>query len=289
MNCFCPIGHSSLEGLPKDVRFPDFKIVRKICEGKKTQVFEVIHRSSRATYALKKTEQRESPNPKRQAELLLGCEHPNVLLMHRFFEDEEFCYFLQELGGEDLLAHLNAHKGNYREGEMHQLFHQMVLGVRYLHQKGIAHRDIKLNNFIFVNGILKIIDFDFVKKIEESGRHTPCGAPACIAPEIVLHKPYDKGVDHFSLGIALYMLAYKIKPFGTGKQRKIFRKMVAREPIVIPDEPAYSQEFKDLIRGLIEKNPEHRLGKEECCEEILRHPWMQKDHSQPSESKQENE
>lgn len=90
-------------------------------------------------------------------------------------------------GGE--LFTIYAAKGRFDEATVKFYAAQLVLGLEYLHQKGIVHRDMKLENILLdEEGYIKIIDYGLAKKL--SGNQvatTLCGTPEYLAPEMLLY------------------------------------------------------------------------------------------------------
>ena len=72
------------------------------------------------------------------------------------------------------------------------------------------HRDIKPQNILVSNGVIKIADFGFAQKFNEFGekRVTFAGTPQTAAPQIILHMPYTDKCDIYSLGVILYWMIY---------------------------------------------------------------------------------
>ena len=69
------------------------------------------------------------------------------------------------------------------------VFSQILSAVSFLHDKGFAHRDIKLENFLLDNeGRVKLIDFGLSKNFHKSTLSTYCGSPGYAAPELVKNK-----------------------------------------------------------------------------------------------------
>merc|ERR1712157_349349 len=84
----------------------------------------------------------------------------------------------------------------------------------YLHSKHIVYRDLKPENILLdKQGYVKIADFGFAKEVVEGKTYTLCGTPEYLAPEVVLGKGHDKGVDYWGVGILIYEMLAGISPF----------------------------------------------------------------------------
>jgi len=107
---------------------------------------------------------------------------------------------------------------HYSEAHCARLIKQMVSAVRYLHSKGVIHRDLKLENFLFSSPAaaseLKMIDFGLSKHFDLGElHHEQVGTPYTCAPEI-LKGSYDEKSDLWSVGVITYLLLSGETPFG---------------------------------------------------------------------------
>lgn len=87
---------------------------------------------------------------------------------------------------------------------------QLVSAVAHLHERGICHRDIKLQNILLENksrqAQIKLIDFGFGSRyIGALPMHTKCGTPYTTAPE-VLRECYDERCDVWSVGVVAFIV-----------------------------------------------------------------------------------
>ena len=171
------------------------------------------------------------------------------------------------------------------------LFRQIILGIEHIHSKNVVHRDIKLENIMIdFNNTIKICDFGIGKvlKSEDELLYDKCGTPMYMAPEIILSNENDgyKGfpVDIWSSGITLYIMLSGTLPFNlksknnkkenisfNGNKRYnntyLQNQIISVKPREIEN---ISEEAKDLLKGILNKNPEKRL----TCNQILNHPWL---------------
>lgn len=87
--------------------------------------------------------------------------------------------------GKELYEHVNK-RGSIREGLAAQIFHQICSAVKYLHSKGVAHRDIKAENIMIDSDFkAKLIDFGLAAQFNQEKKEllsTFCGSPSYTAP-----------------------------------------------------------------------------------------------------------
>lgn len=100
------------------------------------------------------------------------------------------------------------------------------------------------------------------------------GTHEYLAPEIIKGDGHGSAVDWWTLGIFLYELLYGKTPFkGTVNEDTLSN--VASECLKFPENPIVSSNARDLIRRLLQKEPENRLGSEKGAAEIKQHPFFE--------------
>lgn len=129
--------------------------------------------------------------------ILMSLKHENVIFLKEYFEEPGRVYVIMEyLGGGELLdALLNKEKGpdgldaHYSESDARTIFKQLIGGVKYMHDIGIVHRDLKLENLLLAKKgdihSIKIADFGLAKKQAQAQLSTICGTPQYVAPEVI--------------------------------------------------------------------------------------------------------
>ena len=103
--------------------------------------------------------------------------------------------------------------GAFNEDVCKNIFKQLVNGIDHLHNAGVAHCDIKLENVVVKAGQLRLIDF------EQANSNALDTIKACTMgykpPETTTQKPVDpKRGDIYTAGVCLFMLLYAQAPFG---------------------------------------------------------------------------
>jgi serine/threonine protein kinase len=221
--------------------------------------------------------------------LMRKLNHPNITKILETFEDEQFYFIIMEyINGGNLFSYVKKRR-KLSEKIAKFLFKQIILGIMHIHSQLIVHRDIKLENILIdMNNNVKICDFGIgmILSTENQELYSHCGTPMYIAPEIILstkNKGY-KGfpVDIWSAGIALYIMLSGKLPFNLDEEiddfdnynNNIKEKNIKLKYEIVNKEPKYiekiSDEARDLLKGLLNKNPKKRL----TCEQILNHPWF---------------
>lgn len=158
----------------------------------------------------------------------------------------------------DLYGHMK--KNKFTEEKVKNYMLQMVKAVYYLQSLNIIHRDIKPENILVSeNDILKLSDFGWSIKTKSPHRKTFCGTPDYFCPEIVNYTPFDYKVDNWSLGVLAYELVYRITPFYSDQEKKMYRNILHNE-IKFPEyDCEVSDEYKDFVLRLTKKDPKERM------------------------------
>eukprot|EP00529_Nitzschia_sp_RCC80_P004108 CAMPEP_0113518152 /NCGR_PEP_ID=MMETSP0014_2-20120614/42701_1 /TAXON_ID=2857 /ORGANISM="Nitzschia sp." /LENGTH=918 /DNA_ID=CAMNT_0000415519 /DNA_START=164 /DNA_END=2920 /DNA_ORIENTATION=- /assembly_acc=CAM_ASM_000159 len=222
--------------------------------------------------------------------IMSQLDHPNILRLEEVYESETQIYLIQELcHGGDLFDRLDDQPEiHFTEVDCAKLVKQMLSSVRYLHSKGIVHRDLKLENFLFESddlsdNSLKMIDFGLSKHFQHTGQvlHDAVGTPYAAAPEII-RGSYDEKVDIWSMGVITYLLLSGESPFGgiddeplTAVRDNILACNVCFEPDFIWDH--VSSKGKKFVKRLLNPNPTDRPTAREAQQDEWLHVYANKD------------
>lgn len=207
------------------------------------------------------------------------CEHLGV------FRDSEVTYVITSLATEgDLFGWCDREPkpGPKREEMMHPIVVQLFSGVRWLHELGVAHRDLSLENVLLnregegdnAKLRVKIIDFGMVT-LEKTAWQEVRGKPSYQAPEMHLDAEYDTFLtDSFALGVVLFAMAAQDYPWTSTKPNtcqlfeyvnqnglpKFLQKRKLRKggPAQLSD--VFSPGFTEIVEGLTRFDPEERFG-----------------------------
>lgn len=140
---------------------------------------------------------------------------------------------------------------------------QVAGGLKFLHDNGVVHRDMKPANILYDQHFnWKISDLGLARIIDRSMTPT-VGTPLYFAPEQT-QKHYDSKVDVYAFGLIIFEICYPIRNYE--HQRECFkglRKSKARFPEAEARLPIYSTEYDDMIRGMIQETPAMRTGSDD--------------------------
>ena len=223
----------------------------------------------------------------REVLLLKDVDHPNVIRLFRVYDNSYFMYFCMELCGEHIGKLLNSRKGKYIEEDWaKELCKQLLSAVRHLHERGIAHRDIKLQNILLDGELsrssqIKLIDFGYGSRfIGCCPMRTVCGTPYTTAPE-VYRESYDERCDVWSIGVVLFIMLSGKRPFESlenaghltdaGKALMMTNILAGRYSFMNDSWTNVSKEAKKFVKTLLNPRYLYRVQ----AKEALQKPWMQ--------------
>jgi len=158
--------------------------------------------------------------------------HPYIVKLYSYFEDKDFVYIILELCRRRSLMELHKRRKAITEPEARYFMKQILLGVKYLHDIKIIHRDLKLGNiFLNDNMEIKLGDFGLATKVDYDGerKRTLCGTPNYIAPEVLTKKGHSFEVDIWSIGCIMYTLLVGKPPFETQTLKDTYNRIRKNE------------------------------------------------------------
>ncbi|KAK5820786.1 kinase-like domain-containing protein [Linnemannia elongata] len=224
--------------------------------------------------------------------ILKKLNHVNIVKLYEVLdvaaEDSMYMVFeLCELGALTEVSVGDKPGKIFTDSECRDVFQQMVLGIEYLHEHDIIHRDIKPDNLLrSADGTLKIVDFGvsemFTKKGDDMIKKS-AGSPAFMAPELCRShgEVSGKPTDLWSMGVTLFCIRYGRLPFKSGMSLEL-QKMINEDEPDLGDEQ--DPRFRTTITRLLEKDPSKRI----TIDELRNDPWLTDDGRRPLISKDEN-
>jgi len=204
-----------------------------------------------------------------EAKTMAELQHPNIVNLHDYHEDELGLYLIMEyVDGQPLDEYIEKMSGPIPEEKAIHFFKQALSAFQYAHEKNVVHRDIKPSNLIITNeGKLKVLDFGIAKivgndnyKLTKTGAHT--GSVYYMSPEQVRGFDVDYRSDIYSLGITLYQMLTGYNPYvDLTTEYDIFEQIV-KVPLADPRTkyPAVSEHMVQVINKSTQKNPLDRFN-----------------------------
>ncbi|KAG0496492.1 hypothetical protein HPP92_001010 [Vanilla planifolia] len=215
---------------------------------------------------------------KREIATLKLLKHPNVVRLHEVSASKTKIYMILEyVNGGELFDRI-ASKGRLPEHLGRKIFHQLIDGISYCHDKGVYHRDLKPENVLVdVNGRIKISDFGLSALTHHLGNdgllHTTCGSPNYIAPEVLANRGYDGAMsDIWSCGVILYVILTAVLPFDDRNLAVLYQKIFKGDTKI----PKWlSIGAQNMLRRILDPNPKTRIN----VAEIKEDGWFKQDYA----------
>jgi CRP-like cAMP-binding protein/tRNA A-37 threonylcarbamoyl transferase component Bud32 len=259
------INHS----LNKSIRYKDLVKFRILGVGTFGKVWLVSHKRTGTPYALKQLSKREIIGHHqvegviREKNIMASIEHPFVVNLVATFQDERFLFMLIELvqGGELFSVIHTETRDGIPNGNSRFYAACILESLSHLHYRGICYRDLKPENILIDSkGYCVLVDLGFAKVVTDK-TYTLCGTPEYLAPEIILSKGHDKGVDYWAFGVLIYEMLVGRSPFYSyGTDQVSLFKRIVQVKYSFPPGGMVSEPAQDLIQRLIVRRQANRFG-----------------------------
>ncbi|MQL82804.1 hypothetical protein Taro_015288 [Colocasia esculenta] len=244
----------------------DYHEIEQIGCGNFSRVFKVLKRIDGCMYAVKQSirQLRQDMDRRRalmevQALAALGP-HENIVGYYSSWFENEQLYIQMELC--DCCLCINKSQISNVE-EILQVLYQVVKALQFMHERGIAHLDVKPDNIYVKNGVYKLGDFGCATRLDRS-LPVEEGDSRYMPQEILNDKfeALDK-VDIFSLGAATYELVRGLPLPESGPQFASLRE--GKIPLL----PGCSMQFQSLLKAMMDPNPVKRPSAKEITENSI--------------------
>ncbi|KAI5547425.1 protein serine/threonine kinase protein [Trichomonas vaginalis G3] len=242
------------------------EFIKIIGQGGYGVIYEVHSANFNSNFAVKKI-------PKcffSQAELdcLMRIDDPRIVRLYQIYRYNDFIYMVLEYCPTDLYKVFSA-GGKLYEEDIYRYAHDAVLAIKSVHDKNIAHCDIKpANFFIDTYGRVKIGDFGLASF---NGSSCSCkmakGTKLFMAPEVYCKKYTPMKSDIWSLGVTLYFLATQTYPFNAPDIEKL--KQCISIGLFATDK-VQNKNLLAVISKCLDRDPEKRP----TADEILQMPYF---------------
>ncbi|XP_011023602.1 PREDICTED: mitogen-activated protein kinase kinase kinase ANP1-like isoform X1 [Populus euphratica] len=210
-----------------------------------------------------------------EVKLLQNLSHPNIVRYLGTVREEETLNILLEFVPGGSISSLLGKFGSFPEPVIRAYTKQLLLGLEYLHNNGIMHRDIKGANILVDNkGCIKLADFGASKQVVElatvSGAKSMKGTPYWMAPEVILQTGHGFSADIWSVGCTVIEMATG-KPPWSQQYQEVAALFYIGSTKSHPEIPGHlTPEAKDFLLKCLHKEPNMRPE----ASQLLQHPFV---------------
>jgi len=255
--------------IDRSIDFKDLTKFRILGVGTFGKVWLVSHKTSKKPYALKMLNKREIIGHHqvegviREKNIMTSIDHPFVVNLICTFQDDRHLYMLIELvqGGE-LFSVIHTETRDGIPNANSRFYAACILeSLAHLHHRHISYRDLKPENILIdALGYSVLVDLGFAKIVMDK-TYTLCGTPEYLAPEIILSKGHDKGVDYWAFGVLIYEMLVGRSPFYSyGTDQVSLFKCIVQVKYSFPPGGVVNEVAQDLIQRLIVRRQANRFG-----------------------------
>ncbi|KAI6246454.1 Serine/threonine-protein kinase SCH9 [Erysiphe necator] len=263
----------------------DFQFLKLIGKGTFGQVYQVRKKDTGRIYAMKVLQKKVIVQKKEVAHTVgernilvrtAMAESQFIVGLKFSFQTPSDLYLVTDyMSGGELFWHLQR-EGRFCEERAKFYIAELILALQHLHKHDIVYRDLKPENILLdANGHIALCDFGLSKAnlTKNETTNTFCGTTEYLAPEVLLDETgYTKMVDFWSLGVLVFEMCCGWSPFYAEDTQQMY-KNIAFGKVRFPRD-TLTTEGRNFVKGLLNRNPKHRLGAIDDAEELKRHPFF---------------
>jgi Protein kinase domain len=198
---------------------------------------------------------------RREIQICTKLQHPNILQLYDYGEQDSALYLVMELlRGQTLAQKISGRR--LRAEELQSYVEPVVEALAYLHSQNIVHRDLKPDNiFLTDEGRVKLMDFGISRGeafTVATATHQGLGTPAYMSPEQVEGR-FEEASDQYSLGCVVYEWLVGEPPFTDPDPFALAFKHVGQHAAPLRSRrPSLSEELEIVVSRMLSKQPEDR-------------------------------
>ena len=282
------------------MKIDDLEILQTLGKGSYGFVAKVKSKKDQKIYAMKMIDFGLIKDPKEmelslnEMKIIQSLNSPHIIKYYNSFKEQNKFYILMEyINNGDIKGYIQAHQSMNKpisEGELWELFYQCMSGLFYIHQNKLIHRDIKpANLFLTDDKTIKIGDFGVsaIRNLKNFNQNTQfqeimgetknltketlmVGTPLYMSPEMFNQEEYGSKVDVYALGCTFYEMCYFTPPRIPMPMMNVKGEIITMLNDLQPkaNKDFYSQDVKDLIDKMIERDKTKRISSQKAFEII---------------------
>ncbi|CAL9735902.1 serine/threonine-protein kinase Ste20p [Monosporozyma servazzii] len=249
-----------------------YKNLIKIGQGASGGVYTANETDNNESVAIKQMNLEKQPKKEliiNEIIVMKESKHPNIVnFIDSYLIKPDLWVIMEYMEGgslTDVVTHCILN-----EAQIATVCREVVNGLKFLHSKGVIHRDIKSDNILLsMEGDIKLTDFGFCAQINEVNlkRTTMVGTPYWMAPEVVSRKAYGPKVDIWSLGIMIIEMIEGEPPYLNETPLRALYLIATNGTPSLKEPELLTTHLRNFIDFCLKVNPDERASAQDLLDD----------------------